>query len=662
MKAWRALFVAATTACVLAACGGGGGEREFAPEGDKGSTPPPVVGVGMPASIELTKSAPTISSDGRQSVRLFAVVKDAGNVALASVPVAFSASGSGTSLTLVRASTDANGSAEASLSIDDPTNRVITVTATAGTRSATTDIAVVGTTAAISGPASIVVNAPASFQVVVKDASGEPVANAPVTVSSANGNAIALASPTTNALGAAQFTLTAAALTADTLTATAAGATGTRSVLVSSTLVEFLLPAEGKEIVVGGAAEPIQVRVLESSVPVVGATVTFTATRGTLAGTTTTNASGTASSTLQSTIAGRSVITATTPNGTVATREVRFIADRAARLEVQASPSTVGVNLAGSRAQSSQIIAVVRDSVNNPVKGARVNFSAVDPSAGDGLSQGFAITDETGQATVTFYPGALPTGTNQIVVTGVVDCSALGACAAVPATDLTDTIHLTAARRALQVRIGTGNQILKVPDPVAPVYNEMPYGVLVTDSSGNPVSGVTLNATVVSLGFNKGQWKRVPCATGEPCWAWELHASCPSEDVNENLVLDPGEDTNGDGVLAPGNVALAYFGASGLSVTGLTDVNGSSVMRIRYLRDRSNLADVRLRVSAAVPDGTEGFETVQFLLPVLGSDLTDKAVPPPGAVSPNLDTTGGMTLQGLYGYGTACDARFPLTP
>ncbi len=662
MKAWRALLVAGATACILAACGGGGGEREFAPEGDKGSQPPPAVGVGVPASVELTKSAPTISSDGRQSVRLFATVKDAGNVALSGVPVAFASQSPGTSLTLVRSTTDANGSAEAALSIDDPTNRVITVTATAGTRSASTEVAVVGTTAAISGPASVVVGAAAPFQVVVKDASGEPVANVPVVVSSANGNTVALASATTNTLGAAEFTLTAATIAADTLTATAAGASGTRSVLVSSTLVEFLLPAEGKELIVGSAPEPIQVQVRESGAPVVGATVTFTATRGTLAGVTLTNGAGVASATLQSGIAGRSLITATTPNGTVATREVRFIADRAARLEIQASPSTVGVNLAGSTAQSSQIIAIVRDSANNPVKNARVDFSAVDPSAGDGLAQGFAITDETGQGSVTFYPGPLATGTNEISVTGTVNCSAPGACAAVPPSELTDTIHLTAARRALQVRIGTGNQVSKVPDPVAPVYNDMPYGILVTDSAGNPVSGVTLNATVVSLGFSKGRWIRIPCAGGEPCWAWQLDATCPSEDANGNLLLDPGEDRNGDGILAPGNVALAYFGASGVSTTGQTDINGSSVMRIRYFRDRSNLVDVRLRVSAAVPDGTEGFETVEFVLPVLGTDLTDEAVPPPGAVGSDLDPTAGVALQGLYGFGLACDAAFPLAP
>ena len=91
---------------------------------------------------------------------------------------------------------------------------------------------------------------------------------------------------------------------------------------------------------------------------------------------------------------------------------------------------------------------------------------------------------------------------------------------------------------------------------------------------------------------------------------------------------------NGDGKLTPGSVALAYFGSSGTQVTTTSDSTGSAVLRIRYLRDQSQWANVGVRVSASVPDGTEGAEYVEFLLPVLGSDLTDEAVPPPGATSP----------------------------
>lgn len=631
MKRLTAVLFGWLAAALLASCGGGGGEREF------GAEQPSTPGTVVPASVELTKSAPSISSDGRQAVRLFATVKDSGNTALAGVPVAFTASGTGSSITIVNAKTDANGQAEAALSIDDPTNRTITVTATAGGRSGSTQIEVVGTTVAISGPASVVVGEPATFQVTVRDASGAPVVGKTVTVTSERSNAVSVSPATTGSLGTTSVTLTASTVAADTLTAQAAGASGTRAVQVSSTLIAFNAPDAGAQIVVSSAPVPVAVRVLENGAPVVGANVTFTATRGVLtAPTVVTDASGVATTTIASPLAGRSLITATAPNGTVATREIAFIADRAAKLEVQASPTTVGVNLSGSNTESSQIIAVVRDSADNPVKGARVNFSAVDPSAGLGLSPGYALTDDTGRATVTFYPGALSSGTNAIVVTAIVDCAYVvtGVQCLNPGLPPTDETRLTAARRALQIRIGTGNEIYKVPDPIGSVYNEMPYGVLVTDSAGNPVSGVTLNATLMSLEYGKGTWVPIGCASGEPCWAQTVDAFCPSEDANLNLMLDAGEDLNLDGVLTPGNVALVYFGTTGTITTGTSDTAGSTVMRIRYLRDHSGWVKVRLRVTASVPDGTEGAEEAEFVLPVLASDLTNKAVSPPGNPSP----------------------------
>src|SRR5690606_23934813 len=119
----------------------------------------------------------------------------------------FSASGTGSSIALVAASTDATGQAEAALSIDDPTNRTITVTATANGQSATTDIDVVGTTVSISGPASIVVGQSSQFLVTVRDASGEPVAGKPVSVASMQGNTVTVSPATTTVSGTVDVTL-----------------------------------------------------------------------------------------------------------------------------------------------------------------------------------------------------------------------------------------------------------------------------------------------------------------------------------------------------------------------------------------------------------------------------------------------------------------------
>jgi hypothetical protein len=641
MNTLRLLAACCVASFLTVACGGGG-EREFGAEtGDTGGfTPSPETGVAA-TEVLLTQSAVTVSSDGRQTVRLFATVKKTGNVAIAAQPVAFSASGSGVTVTVAQPATGAQGQpAEAVLSVTEPTNRLLTVTASSGGQSASGEVAVVGTSVAVTGPASVATGAPATFQVLVKDASGGPIVGKTVTATSSAGNTVSLMPATTDSRGAASLVVTPAASGTDTLTVSAAGATGQLAVQVSPTAVSFQSPADAAEIVVDSAPRPVQVRVLDNGVPLANVSIGFTTTRGTLgAASAITDAGGFATTSIAASQTGRALIAATAPNGTVSTREVFFVADRAARVEVQATPTTVGVNVGGSATESSQVTAVVRDLQNNPVRGARVNFTANDPSAGAGLTQSFALTDASGRATTTFVPGPLPTGANQIVITGTIDCAyTVTGVQCVPAgagTLFSDTAQLTASRRTLQIRIGTGNEVKKIESEPAPVFNEMPYGVVVTDSAGNPVGGVALNATVVGLEYGKGRWIPIPCTRGQtPCWQQVVDAFCPSEDANSNLLLDPGEDTNGDAVLTPGNVGTAYFGPTGQLTSAVSDSEGSAVLRIRYLRDRSQWANVRIRVTASVPDGTEGAETVSFLLPMIGADLTDPAVPPPGGTSP----------------------------
>lgn len=634
----------------LSACGGGGGEREFdsASSGSGGSAT-------SVARVDLKKSSPSISSDARQVVQLYATVKSEANVALAGVPVSFSASGTGVTLAVSQPTTDASGQVSAQLSLDDPENRSVTVRVIANGVGASTTIDVVGTTTAISGPSSLAVNAPASYQVVVKDASGAPVAGKTVQLTSTAGNSISMANAQTDAQGRVAVVVTPSKTGADTLSASAAGATGVLALQVSSTSIAFAAPAEQTEIVVG-SAKPVSSLLLDFGSPVASARVSFGATRGTLTpAASLTGVDGVASSSIVSSYAGTSMLTATAPNGSVASTSVLFVGGPSNKLELQAWPSNLGVTLPGSTPDTSQIIAIVRDRADNPVKGVRVDFSASDPSNGIGLSQAYAISDEFGRASVSFYPGPQPTGTNQVTVaaqtvrctditTGAVtrdltreECAAASlAMAALPM--LSDQTSLSVGRRALQVRIGTGNETAKLDA----VYNEVPYAVLVTDSAGNPARGVALNANVVSLNYRAGNWIPIPdCADGEPCWQL-IGPTCNGEDVNRNLRLDPGEDRNGDGVLTPGSVATAYFPESGGAAAGTTDANGSATLQVRYLRDRSARVNVVLRVSASVPDGTEGAASAAFVLPMLSSDVTDKALAPPGALGAEV------------GYGTSC--------
>ena len=85
------------------------------------------------AVIEMSSSSDTLqsSANGATTVSIFALVKDSGNAILSGVPVSFS-SNSG-SIAGIQATTDENGIAIAELTNgSDPTDRTITVTATAG--------------------------------------------------------------------------------------------------------------------------------------------------------------------------------------------------------------------------------------------------------------------------------------------------------------------------------------------------------------------------------------------------------------------------------------------------------------------------------------------------------------------------------------------------
>ena len=159
----------------------------------------------------------------------------------------------------------------------------------------------------------------------------------------------------------------------------------------------------------------------------------------------------------------------------------------------------------------------------------------------------------------------------------------------------------------------------------------MPWTAAVTDSSGNPVIGAAIQASLVGVRFFKGSyyWSGtlwVP--RGESADAPPF--GCQSEDLNENLRLDPGEDLDGDGALDPANVAVASLS----SVGGRTDETGFANLRVIYPREFANWTRVRLRVTITTLAGTEGVSERTFTLPVLAADVNNETTSPPGAVSP----------------------------
>lgn len=603
---------AVAMAALVAACGGGGGAGG---QGESGGG----FGDTTAAALDLSTSVPSIGSDGRATATLTATVKDSANRTLANQQVLFGTTDPGAVLNVVSGRTDANGNATATLQITEQSNRSIVVSAQTGSLEREVSVAVVGTSLTLNGPGNLIAGAPTEFSVGLRDSAGTPLVNKAVSVVSSAGNALSAASITTDSTGQARFSLTGTKVGNDRLTISSLGASASIDLQVSNTQLTFAAPGASQEISVGSPQE-VAVTYTVGGVPQVGHEVAFAATRGNLsAPSALTDGNGRASVTIASPTAGIATLTATAGSVT-STQRVEFVSRVPAKISLQPSPASVGVNLSETGGNSSQLIAVVRDANDNPVKGVVVQFSALNDPSNGRIEPASATTDSAGVATVAFLPGPNSTGNNQILVS---------AATASPA--LTATASLTAAKQELMVRIGTGNEIVV---PSITTY-EMPWSALVTDANGNPVAGASIQASLLSIRYRKGFY-----VWGGASWVPQVTATCQSEDSNGNLRLDDGEDYNGNDRLDPGNVAAA----SVTSTEGRTDASGIADLKITYPKHFGNWTDVRLRVTITTVAGTEGTDERIFTLPVAGADLANEQVAPPGHPSP---------------FGSASDCRNP---
>ena len=376
---------------LVAACGG---DEGFI--GDPSSTNiGGIIGGPTASAVTMLASSPSLPSDGGQTVTVNAIVRDANNVAIEGVTVVMSTD-SGI-LTVADPVSDASGVVIGTLSGGgDPTNRTITVSADASGVVGSVSVDVIGTTLTISGPAALAQGFTAPYTMVLQDAGGNGIAGQDVTVDSASGNTLSATTLVTDVGGQVQVDLTASTAGADTVSATALGLAATADLFVSDDNFAITTPVSGTEIVLN---TPTTVSLTWSvgGTPQAGQLISFSATRGTLTPlTATTNASGVATVSIQSTNAGPSVISATNASGTSTGVQVEFIADTPAVIDVQASPFSIGP------AEQSTITAIVRDAQNNLVKNQVVIFDLTDVTGGQ-LSVASSQTDSQGTRDYVLY-------------------------------------------------------------------------------------------------------------------------------------------------------------------------------------------------------------------------------------------------------------------
>ena len=601
--------------------GGGGGEPD---------SEAPTVAIG---SVDLLSDRLQIGSAGTGTATLSALVRTPGGVAAADQVVQFTVSpDSNATLNVMDGGvTNASGIASATLSANpDRRNRTVTVTARIGSQQAQLNVAVTGTSIAISGPQTIALNEATSYSARLTDSAGTPIAGQLVQFSSSLNNSISPSSRTTNADGLAAFELTGTSSgQTDFITATAySGASQVSTqvaVDISGDVFRFESPAANAEFELN-TPEDIAIRWEEGGAPVAdGTQVQFSATRGTLtpADGIVTTSGGLATISIASNNAGFSSVSATpVAGGPTASRAFEFVSTTPDSISLQADRTQV------STGQSATVTATVRDLNNNLVKNALVTFSLDDVTSGT-LSNGSAVTNSQGRAQVTYTASNTTSGESGVTVTARVTST------------IADSIDLTVGGEPLRIVMGTGNQI-EVPNNTT--YTQ-PWTVAVTDASMNAQANRTVELSAVSTRYFKGFYAKDTNDNWAPFYT--VDEGCLAEDVNNNGILDDGEDLNGNGQLDPTNsVALPQPG------TLRTDENGIVNFGISYPKDQCSWVEIKLTATTSV-QGTESSTSRKFVLPCVATDLESPA--PPGTAETVV--VGGQTILAVtspYGWANSC--------
>ena len=613
---------------------GSGGGAVAAGTGDNGAAASSTV-----ASLILLSSSPQLDSDGMESVTLTTLIRDANNNLMSDVSVTFSADSG--AIQVVRGVSEDAGTATATLTTaGNQANRDIAVTATSGSITAQTIVAVRGTNINIDGLSTTTIGQTVDLTVTLLDSSGvNGISGEIITVSSTVGNAIVDKNNTsfvTDANGkiTASVTVNDAGSGTDTITASALFATGSHTLSISTDDVfAFTTPSSLQEINLNTCQ---QVRINWTDIDgaaKVNQPINFSTTRGQLYSNAActlapvpnfTDGSGNSTVYISSTNSGFAGIYAVgnpLVPGPSTQVEVEFVATTAASLILQADPTLIGVNTIGSTAKKqSQIIAIVRDANNNLVKNKVIDFTITEDFTNGELTGSPATTNSYGSASAIFIAGAVTGG---VQIEAVVQDT--------PA--ITDTVALTVSGVSLFVTLGTGNTIFAQGN----VSYSYPYGVWVVDAAGGPVENARVTLSVISDSYTKGWWT---WPDGGPAWVRTISAGpCANEDIDQNGVLGvpPDVDTNSNGSLEPGNVATVVldpdYAVSTSPPIVKTDSEGKALFNIIYPKDHAMWISVTL-TAQAVTAGSEGQESVSFLLPILAADVTNQNISPPGNPSP----------------------------
>lgn len=654
------------------------------------------------ANIQMSGTPSTIFTDNSNSSTITVNATDASNASVQGATITLStSSGQLSSSTIV---TDATGKATATFSsglgFANQMNRTASITATSGAATTTLPVQIVGSTVTLTSTTTSVPaggGSPATLTITVNDKGGNPISGTAVTLTQTGGGTVTL-TPTTGTTTNGQFvtTVTGGVAGAVTLSASAAGATATINYTVAPVNANFgislltltsggvtgtgFVPTNPKTTAMHiGDSLAVQV-----NAPAPTTSVIFATTMGTWNGTgnsviTVTPVAGIASATLTSATAGlASVQVLDAANSAISdTLTVGVTAKTAASIQLQASPTVVPKSV-GSTVGYSNLNALVLDSTGAPVGGAPVAFSIVtgtSTGSGETVSPVVVFSTSTtsnglalGSAPATFTSGSLSSGGGGVQIRASVVGTAIATqpIGVANATTSSNDVAIVVGGSAGSVAFGQATKIIDAGN-TSTIY-QFPMSVLVADSNGSPApKGTVVNISTWPIAWSTG-WGCSPDPDGQ---VWDVNANAYvtgdggtfyNEDINQNLVLDSGEDgtrkyyANGtsavptgtsstyqglvykavaslptkDGVITAVNSyggTVASTNAADLPGTATTDSTGLATFNLTYTKSSANWIIARIRAQAVV-QGSPAVGQLDWRLVASKADSVPCVLPP----------------------------------
>ena len=588
------------------------------------------------AYLDISASPTTVKSDNSTTTTITVTALSASYAAVSGVTVDM---GADTGIVgIASVVTDETGKATTTFSAGGSAiNRTATITATSGTVSAQRPVQIVGSSITMTSTGGTLPDtglSPVTLTVTALDASGNPVVGAAVALTQTGTGNVTIVPASGVTIDGGKFTATVAGVAAGavTITAAALGATATIAVTVASAGATFAIDQQTLNgSIIPGNPNPTAMKIgdtliIQVNAPVPTTYITFATTtgvwNGSTAALTVAVSGGKATATLTTTQAGIANVQVydwASPS-TSDTLTVAMTSGAVANnITLQAAPTTVPMSV-GTTTGSSTLIATVRDAFNQPIVYAPVSFLIVNPtSGGETVTPVVALTGVDGKASASFTSGSLPSDATGVKVRAAV----VGTTVKTGTLPSGNDAAIIISGGAGSIAFGQATVILV--DETSSNYIQ-PMSVLVANVAGQAVAGQVVTLSLWPIAWSTGTL--IPC-TPDPDDGASV-GTFLGEDINENLILDPGEDGKRtyyatgttvlggtkDGFLTPVN---SDAGAVPATVTTLE--NGVAGFNLTYPKDRAIWTVVRIRASTFV-DGSETVSQRIFRLPAAASDVS----------------------------------------